>query len=249
MAGQPGPLSTTTSTEITRLDSPIDAMYLIHKALQTEAARVEEMVRTLNGGDSLQTVRSAFNLWAAALVFHAQQEDAYMTGPMPDFQAARTNESEHAELADLLGDLTAFVAADQQRGLADRVKEAMAALHEEQHTQLIEKLEDVMLVLNDEIGKTRLVARTQRHLYQRVVGLRVAQDDHLESEEAFVLPEIRQQFSEEAQLKMIQQLLIDQAAEDRGWVLDWVAERLDPGERRLLANLTKRCDPVAAVAD
>ena len=249
MAGQLGALSTAISTEITRLDSPIDAMYLIHKALQAEAARVEEMVRTLNGGDSLQNVRSAFNLWAAALVFHAQQEDVYMTGPMPDFQAARTNESEHAGLASLLGDLGAFVAANDERGLADRVKEAMAALHEEQHTKLIEKLEDVMLVLNEEIGKTRLVARTHRHLYQRVVGLRVAQDDHLESEEAFVLPEIRQQFSEAAQLKMIRQLLIDQAAEDRGWVLDWVAERLVPGERRLLANLSTRCDMVAVAAD
>lgn len=246
MAGQPAPLATTASTEITRLESPIDAMFLIHKALQTEAARVEEMVRTLNGGDSLQTVRSAFNLWAAALVFHAQQEDVYMTGSMPDFQAARANESEHAALANLLGDLAALVSANDQRGLADRVKEAMAALHEEQHTQLIEKLEDVMLVLNEEIGKTRLVARTHRHLYQRVVALRVAQDDHLESEEAFVLPEIRQLFSEEAQLRMVRQLLIDQAAEDRGWVLDWAAERLAPGELRLLANLTKRWDTVAA---
>jgi hypothetical protein len=224
-------------------------MYLIHKALQFEAARVEEMVRTLNGGDSLQTVRSAFNLWAAALVFHAQQEDVYMTGPMPDFKAARTNESDHAMLENLLGGLTALVAANDDRGLAEWVKEAMAALHEEQHAQLIGKLEDVMAVLNEEIGKTRLVAKTHRHLYQRVVGLRVAQDDHLESEEAFVLPEIRQQFNEEAQLKMIRQLLIDQAAEDRGWVLDWVAERLVPGERRLLADLSKRWDTVAAAAD
>jgi hypothetical protein len=44
------------STEIIRLENPIDVMYLIHKALQTEAVRVEEMVRQFEIGDSLQPI-------------------------------------------------------------------------------------------------------------------------------------------------------------------------------------------------
>ena len=70
---------------------PIDSMYLIHKALKSEAAAVEEMARLLEEGDSLQPVRAVFNFWDTALAFHAQQEDEHMTGLMPDFEPARVN--------------------------------------------------------------------------------------------------------------------------------------------------------------
>ena len=62
--------------EVNSSECPIDGMYLIHKALRVEAGRVEEMARTLKEGDSLQPIIGAFNLWAAALAFHAEQEDA-----------------------------------------------------------------------------------------------------------------------------------------------------------------------------
>ena len=45
-------------------------------------------------------------------------------------------------------------------------------------------------VLNVDIGKKSLIARTHRHLYGKVVALRICQDDHFESEEYLVLPEI-----------------------------------------------------------
>lgn len=225
------------TTEIVRLDHPIDAMYLIHKALRGEAVRVEEMVRRFQIGDSLQPFRGAFNFWAAALAFHAEQEDQHMTAIMPDFQPARDAETEHADLAKMLESLTSLLDRKDTRGLVERAKEALVALHEHQHMELMERLEDVMVVLNQEIGKTRVIARTQRHLYGRVVALQIAQDDHLESEEAFVLPEIRQRFGGKEQLEIVRQLLVDTRAEDQRWVLDWVAQNITPTERRLLADL------------
>ena len=234
------------TTEITRLDHPIDVMFLIHKALRAEAAKVEEMVRQFDIGHSLQAFRCAFNFWAATLAYHAQQEDKYMTAPLTNSQPARENEAEHVELGGMLGNLAEFMGEDQTKGIAQRVTEAMLALNKDQHADLVEKLEDVMAVLNEEIGTTKVIARTQRHLYQRVLALRVAQDDHLENEEAFVLPEIWLRISEEDQLKMAQRLLIDEDAEEQRWVMDWVAQALSPKELELLEGLERRFNSVTA---
>ena len=46
--------------EIIRLESPIDAMFLIHNALRAQAAKLEELVRCFQMGDSLQTIRLDF---------------------------------------------------------------------------------------------------------------------------------------------------------------------------------------------
>ena len=132
------------TTEITRLEHPIDVMHLIHKALRAQAARLEETVRRFEIGSSLQPIRACFNVWASALAFHAQQEDKYMTAPLSDFQPARDNEAEHAALGEMLGDLSTFVDKDDTRGLSERVKEAMVALNERQHAELVEKLETLI---------------------------------------------------------------------------------------------------------
>ena len=245
MTNQPDPLASPNGIEISQLECPIDSMFLIHKALRNEAARVEEMVRTFDHGSSVQPIRAAFNLWAVALAFHAQQEDIHMTGAMEDFPPARDNESEHTELENLLEDISNYVDGKDQKDLRSRVIQVMEALREEQHMLLLERLEDVMAVLNEEIGKTRVIARTQRHLYQRVVALRVAQDDHLECEEEFVLPEIRQRFDDADQLKMMRWLFIDDEAEDKRWMLDWVGERLTTNEHQVLKELENRLAAVA----
>ena len=197
--------------EIFRLESPIDVMLLIHNALRSQAANMEELVRCFQTGDSLQLVRLDFVNWAAALMFHAEQENQYM---MP-----------------LLGGYAPAV---------DSVRE---------HAELDEKLEDVVTVFSEEIGETQVIARTQRHLYGAVVSLRIAQDDHLESEEAFVLPEIRDRFDEFKQLKMVRCLLIDEEAANRRWVLDWMNSRLPSGECRLVAELERRLEAVAAPSE
>ncbi len=72
------------------------------------------------------------------------------------------------------------------------------------------------------------------------MSLRVAQDDHLECEEEFVLPEIRETFDEAAQLEMIRPLLIDDQAQDPMWVMEWVSQRLFLEERGYLQELAAR---------
>ena len=52
-----------------------------------------------------------------------------------------------------------------------------------------------------------VIARTQRHLFGTVVTARIAQDDHLEEEEAFVLPVIRRQLSDAQQRTIVRHLL------------------------------------------
>lgn len=234
------------SRTVSTLEYPIDAMFLIHKALSAEAAQLEEMVRTFELGSTVQPVHLTFDTWASLLVFHAEQEDLHMTAPMPDFPPARDNEAEHATLGEIISGLTGFLSEAQTPQLEQRIKAAIAALQEEQHAELLARLEDVMSVLHQEIGRGQVIARTQRHLYQRVVALRVAQDDHFECEEEFVLPEVRRRFTEEQQLEMVRMLLVDEQAEDSRWVIDWLNSRLTPGEQELLAGLTARFGQAAA---
>ena len=108
---------------------------------------------------------------------------------------------------------------------------------EEAHRRLAERLEAIQACLTEEIGRTMLIARTQRHLFGTVVLARIAQDDHLEEEEAFVLPVIRRQLSVAQQREIIGHLLVDQAAEDPRWPLDWLTDHLTSGERQLVADL------------
>jgi len=59
-------------------------------------------------------------------------------------------------------------------------------------------------------------------------GVYSTQDDHLECEEEFVLPEIRQRVDEETQTAMVGKLLVDDTAEDSTWVFDWVPSVFRP---------------------
>ena len=51
-------------------------------------------------------------------------------------------------------------------------------------------------------------------------GFKVYQDDHLECEEEFVLPTIRDTFEDSRRISMIKPLLTDDLSEDKRWVLD-----------------------------
>ena len=131
-------------------------------------------------------------------------------------------------------------------GLAENVKAAMLAMEEEQHKEIVEQMADVEEILRWEIGETRVVARTRRHLYRRVLGLRVLEFDHFENEEAFVIPIVRERMSEQQQLGVVKHLLIDEEAEDPRWVIDWVASELDEDQRKLLSNLEARFELLSA---
>ncbi|MFQ5934700.1 MAG: hypothetical protein ACE5KI_08675, partial [Dehalococcoidia bacterium] len=133
-----------------------------------------------------------------------------MTAPLTDSQPARDNEAEHAELAQQGGELIEFLGKGDAAGLAENVKAAMLAMEEEQHKEILEKVAEVEEVLKREIGETRVIARTRRHLYRRVMALRVLEFDHFENEEAFVVSIVRERMNEQQQLEVAKHLLIDE---------------------------------------
>jgi hemerythrin-like domain-containing protein len=186
------------SRHVIAVESPIDAMSLLHDALRAEAAHVERLVSQLQEGSTLQPFRQAFYRWTMALAYHADTEDTYIAPLLPDVTAARDCELAHQRLAD--------------------------------------RLEEVQQCLTEEIGRTMLIARTQHQLFGAVVLARIAQDDHLEEEEAFILPVIRRQLST-TQQEVVGHLLIDQEAEDPRWHLDWLRETLPPREGQFLVDL------------
>ena len=210
--------------EITRLQDPIDAIYLIHKALRAEADRAEKVVSELEIGGSLQSFKLVFNSWATALVFHSEQEDRYITHTLTNSHQPSQIETENPE------------SSKGANGLGIDVKAAIVAQEEELHRELLEGVQDVLDVLNEEIGKTSIIRRTKQHLHMQVISLRMAQQDHLETEEALVLPVIRERLNELEQLEVIKGLLTDEVAEDPRWVIEWVSQQLSPREQGLLAD-------------
>jgi hemerythrin-like domain-containing protein len=182
---------------IIKLDTPIDVMYLMHKALRAEAEHVVQLVDRLGVDASLQSVQQAFQRWSTALGRHAEAEDQHMTSLL-DAPSARDNEAVHQKLADLIVDLQTYLHA---------------------------------------AGQSTVTARTQRHLLGRVVTLQIAQDDHLEEEEEFVLPVIRQRLSTTQQVEIARHLLWEPWARDEHWLLDWVAQYVTALEQQWLGSI------------
>ncbi len=235
--------------ELTRLNSPIDVMYLAHKALSAEGGRVQKLIAEAKLGDSLDDFRTAYGFWSKVLTHHAVAEDKYMTAPLKECPPARTNEQDHAELADLMNRLSSHMDKRYAKEIGTNVSEAIDAIDERQHQELMEKLDDVQSALNEENRKFRSIARSARNLYQKVVVLWISQDNHLEFEEDFVLPEVRQRMSEAQQLEVARHLLVDDQAEDPRWIRDWMTRDLTPGERTILNRLEERFESAPTVAD
>ncbi|MDP6073205.1 MAG: hemerythrin domain-containing protein [SAR202 cluster bacterium] len=217
------------------LDSPADVMYLIHKALRAEAVAVENLAAKLDTGDSLQQFKLAFNQWASALFYHAEQEDTYMTAPLTKSLAE--------------GRAASGPNPGQSSGMSDEMKGMVIAEEEELHEQLVSTIEDVLVVLNEEIGKTSLITRTQQHLYNQVIALRIAQEDHLDTEEALIMPMVREQLTEREQLRLAKAFLIDDQAQEPRWPYKWIARLLDSEDRDLLASLEPRFSDLDVAAE
>jgi hypothetical protein len=213
------------TAEITNLDQPIDAMYLIHKALRGEADRTVELARCLEDGCSLQPFKLAFTAWATAIMYHAEKEvGTEMTKSVDDTRKAAAHDPN------------------------ERVKWAILEKEDDEYSRLLEGVMDVMTVLEEDIGATSVISRTKQHLYGQVIALRVAQEDHLETEEAMVLPLLRENLSPECQLEVVGSLLVDQDADDQRWVLDWISQDLTSGENELLLEMAARIIQVQPVA-
>lgn len=113
--------------------------------------------------------------------------------------------------------------------------------NEDAHTRLGQRVAEIQTYLQ-EVGSHAVTTRIRRRLFGKVVALRIDQDDHLEEEEEFILPIIRDRMSPKQQLEMAAHLLLDPNAPDGewGWVLDWLVQDLTDVERRSVAKLTER---------
>ena len=219
--------------EITQLSSPIDVMYLVHKSLRAEADRVEHAAEQIEMFGTLQPFKTAFYAWASALCYLSEKEDALISKRLV---RGNHNNSDTNSPVPSPGTGESFT---------HKVRRIMATNNEDEHQELNDRLEDVLTVLNEEIGRTSVIHRTKQHLSGRVLDLHIAQDDHLENEGTFVIPLVREQLTDAEQLATVRSILLDEASSDPHWVLDWMAQWLTPGERRLLADLESRFDEVA----
>jgi hemerythrin-like domain-containing protein len=159
--------------DITTLDSPIDVMYPLHKALRAEAGHAEEVVRALEIGDSFEPFGQVFQCWATALEYHAVMEDQYMTASLAR-PSARTNEAEHRYLSELLADLWTYLrevggpaTARTRRHVLGKVVELRVA----QDDHLEEEEERLLPVLRQQLSD-----RQQYDIAQRLLIDRHAQD-------------------------------------------------------------------------
>jgi hemerythrin-like domain-containing protein len=155
----------------TALNSPIDVMYPIHKALRAEAARAEEVVRALDIGGSFQPFAQVFQRWATALEYHAVMEDRYMTAPL-DRLSARTNEAEHRRLTELLADLQIYVReAGGPAAVTARTRRhalgKVVVLRVAQDDHLEEEEERVLPVIRQQSSESQQFDMAQRLLIDR----------------------------------------------------------------------------------
>ena len=128
-----------------------------------------------------------------------------------------------------------FIALDNAAGLEESVREAAFPLDEEQHNLLEERFHNVKTTLKEGLGEKRVTVRTIRHIHSRLIGVRILELDHFENEEAFIISLVANEIGEAGQLDIVHRLLIDEAAEDPRWVIDWVYSELDPAEQAQLA--------------
>ena len=231
--------------QITKLDSPIDVMYLMHKSFRAQSERTAVLAAECQDGGDLTACRESFDFWGKLLSYHASVEDNYMTGPLTDSQAARDNEAEHAGIVNAGGELIEFLDQGDAAGLRENVTAAMLALEEKQHQKLVKKTEEVEQVLRNAMGERKVIGRTRRHLYLRVVSIRVLEFDHFENEEAFILPLVKDRFSHDQELGLVKRLLMDDEADDPRWIIDWVARQIGPEEQKLLADLEAQFSKVS----
>jgi hemerythrin-like domain-containing protein len=155
---------------LTVLESPIDVMHPIHKALRAEAAQAEAQVRALKPGESLAPFAQAFARWYKALEYHAVTEDVHMTAAL-NRPIARTNEAEHQHLTELLADLQTYLQQQADPGTVTsktrrQVLGKVVALGIAQDDHLEEEEERILPVIRQQMSEEQ----------QRDLACRLLQD-------------------------------------------------------------------------
>jgi hypothetical protein len=97
------------SVDMTQCTSPLDAMYLIHKALRAEAAHVEDAVEHLEVGGSFKPFQRIFYRWALGLGYHVESEDQHLTTWIADGSLAAEQEAGHKQMMERLEHLQTYL--------------------------------------------------------------------------------------------------------------------------------------------
>ena len=218
--------------------NPIQAMYVIHKALGAEAWRVWDTVNQLTPilGGTLQEFQLAFNSWVSALMWHVKNGSECASELLSRRQAALAGRSETALPARHQA-VNPDRVDDRPQALEERVKKAVEALGEERHKAFLQPIESVFQTLESGTSGKMAIFNVQQHLYLAVWRLRMTQQHYLQQEETSVVPIISELTDEQDQIHLVKSLLIEEGGEAPRWMLDWVAQRVPPEDRDLLAHL------------
>jgi demethoxyubiquinone hydroxylase (CLK1/Coq7/Cat5 family) len=84
-------------------------------------------------------------------------------------------------------EIVKFLGKEDTAGQSNDVQSALA-LEEQQHEELVERVQEVEEALATAIGKRQVLARTRRHLYCKVTEMANAELDHFENEESSSAP-------------------------------------------------------------
>ena len=120
----------------------------------------------------------------------------------------------------------------------------MLKIDEQDHADLDIKVSDVEDALRRALGEERVLARTRRHLYRSIMALKVAEFDHFENEEAFVLPMVKEQMTRTQELQCARKLLFDDGSDNSRWIIDFMYAQLQGDERSLLLVLEAEFEPL-----
>jgi hypothetical protein len=230
-----------TMRQIENLNNPIDVQFLMHEAYRKVSWQIEEVARNLQMGGDIGPFNESFDLWGKHLMYHAQNEDQYMTGPFKESQAARDNEMEHVVLANSAKDFAQFLKSGDQAAIEASLA-WLFAFEEHQHRELVYSMTEVMDLLKSEVDKNAILSRTRRHIYSKTVALRVTEFDHFDNEETFVFPVVHAHMTEEEQLHVARHLLFDDSSKDRRWVFDWMLGMIEPKHRQMMEELERRIE-------
>jgi hypothetical protein len=218
--------------KMNRLQRPIDVVHLIHKALRAQAVRAEKEVEQLDALGGLHSFNMMFNSWVTNLITQTELKREHIGAALASGRRSGSTKPSYT--------LPQTDALEAEEVVSAPSADLSAAPLLSLEGELMESVEAVLNVLSEEIGKTSVITRTKQHVHRGVLALRYVQEDQFETEEALVLPALRDELSERRQLQIAKSLLIDEEADDPRWIIDWVASELDPAEQQQLTELEAR---------